>query len=238
MKTKDQILDKKHYIGIIIGLIVVLLLMMPVFYINKIDVVNNNFYSSEEIIVASEVGEKHMLDFSYTKAEDKIEVLPYIEKADIKYIFPGKIEINIVEKKPFVYLDFMGSYVCVNENAQVIEQTNTRKHELPVVKGIECEKFIVGDTLQIDNMDKWLCVVKIIEYLQKYSFANKIEAIDVYDIEEIHLYVDNLDAIMGNIGDFDKKIKVLIKIHQDYDMGILDFRAYSTRGDVLFKPIT
>lgn len=238
MKTKDQNSRRKIYIGIIIGAIIILLFMMPVFYIHKVDVVNNSVYSKEDIIEAAQIKEKHILDFSYIRVEDKIKQLPYIEDAKIEYVFPGKLKIEVMEKKPFAYLDFSGGHICVNEQGQVIEQTNVKRHELPTIKGVSFDRFKVGEVLEVQELEEWNCAVEVIKHLEKHLFTDKIKAIDVYNIEEIHLYVDNLDVIMGNIGDFDKKIEVLIKIHEEYDMGILDFRAYSTRGEVLLKPIT
>ena len=59
--------------------------------------------------------------------------------------------------------------------------------------------------------------------LIQYDYVNKIKKIDVHNMEEIHLYVDKLDVIMGDIGDFDKKIEVLIQIYEEqgFSMGEL-----------------
>ena len=76
----------------------------------------------------------------------------------------------------------------------------------------------MGETLPILNEDHWFVAQEVMEKLMKYDYATKINEIDVHNMEEIHLYVDKLDVIMGDIGDFDKKIMVLIQTYEGNDI--------------------
>lgn len=203
----------KRYIGIIIGILVLLFFMMPICYIQSIEVTNNKYYSAEEIIETSGIEKKHLLDLAYFAATDKLMTLPYLEKVTIKYQFPGKVIIDLVEKAPFAYVRFKGTYLCLNEQGQVIEQSQEKYHEVPIIDGLKFNSFKNAETLPILNQDHWLTAVEVVNRLEKYDYADKINEIDVHNIEEIHLYVDKLDVIMGDIGDFDKKIEVLIQIY-------------------------
>ena len=203
----------KRYVGIIIGILVLLFFMMPICYIQSIEVTNNKYYSAEEIIETSGIEKKHLLDLAYFAATDKLMTLPYLEKVTIKYQFPGKVIINLVEKAPFAYVRFKGTYLCLNEQGQVIEQSQEKYHEVPIIDGLKFNSFKNAETLPILNQDHWLTAVEVVNRLEKYDYADKINEIDVHNIEEIHLYVDKLDVIMGDIGDFDKKIEVLIQIY-------------------------
>lgn len=203
----------KRYVGIIIGILVLLFFMMPICYIQSIEVTNNKYYSAEEIIETSGIEKKHLLDLAYFAATDKLMTLPYLEKVTIKYQFPGKVIIDLVEKAPFAYVRFKGTYLCLNEQGQVIEQSQEKYHEVPIIDGLKFNSFKNAETLPILNQDHWLTAVEVVNRLEKYDYADKINEIDVHNIEEIHLYVDKLDVIMGDIGDFDKKIEVLIQIY-------------------------
>lgn len=203
----------KRYIGIIIGILLLLFFMMPICYIQSIEVTNNKYYSAEEIIETSGIEKKHLLDLAYFAATDKLMTLPYLEKVTIKYQFPGKVIIDLVEKAPFAYVQFKGTYLCLNEQGQVIEQSQEKYHEVPIIDGLKFNSFKNTETLPILNQDNWLTAVEVVNRLEKYDYVDKINEIDVHNIEEIHLYVDKLDVIMGDIGDFDKKIEVLIQIY-------------------------
>lgn len=232
--------DYKVKIGIIIGIIVILILMMPICYVQKVEVYHNQFYTKEEIIKTSGIENKHLLDLGYFSMKEKISALPYIANVNIKYQWPGKIIIDITEKAPFAYVDFNGTYLCLNQQGQVIEQTQERYHEVPLIAGIKFSSFKNGETLPIENEDLWFVAQEAIEKLHKHDYLSKISKIDVHNIEEIHLYVDNLDVIMGDIGDFDKKIETLIQIHdkEDYTMGYLDLSVAVTKKEAYISPIT
>lgn len=231
----------KRYIGIIIGILVLLFFMMPICYIQNIEVKNNKYYSAEEIIEASGIEKKHLLDLAYFDAKDKLMSLPYIASVNIKYQFPGKVIIDLVEKAPFAYVKFKGTYLCLNEQGQVIEQSQEKRHDLPVIDGLKFNSFKKAETLPILNQDNWLTAVEVLKSLEKYQYADKINEIDVHNIEEIHLYVDKLDVIMGGIGDFDKKIEVLIQVYEvnGFTMGELSIHP-DGKGEVVatLTPIT
>lgn len=231
----------KRYIGIIVGILALLFFMMPIFYIQDIEVKNNKYYSVQEIIEASGIEKKHLLDLAYFDAEDKLMALPYIAKVNIKYQFPGKVVIDLVEKAPFAYVRFKGTYLCLNEQGQVIEQSQEKYHKLPVIDGLNFNSFKNEETLPILNQDNWLTAVEVLRSLEKYNYVDKVNKIDLYNIEEIHLYVDKLDVIMGDIGDFDKKIEVLIQIYDvnGFTMGELSIHP-DGKGEIVatLTPIT
>lgn len=215
---------KMIYIGIIVGICILLLFMMPICYVQSIQIEHNRYYSDEEITATSGLERKHLLDIAVFSAKRKLLELPYISSATIKYEFPGKIIISVVEKAPYVYVMFKGTYLCLNEQGQVIEQSQEKYHELPVIEGIKFESFKVDEILPILNEEHWFAAQEAMTAIIRNNYVHKIKEIDVHNMEEIHLYVDKLDVIMGDIGDFDKKIVGLIQIYEGegFSVGQLD----------------
>lgn len=211
---------------------------MPVWNVKEITVENNGYYTKEEIIETSGIKTHSMLDLSFAHARQEIMKLSYIQNVNIKYKFPGNVIIEIVENAPFMYVPFSGSYLCLNEQGQVISQTNHLANPIPLVRGLNFSEFKIGEILGIQNDDAFLASKEIINTLQEYAYEDKVKEIDVYNLEEIHLYVDNLDVIMGGIGDFDKKLQWLIATHETYDMGILDLSQVVKSGQASLRPIT
>lgn len=240
MNNEQKTNNRKIYIGIILGIASLLLFMMPICYVHSIEVKNNQYYSEDEIIEASGIEKKHLLDLAYFSAKDKLLNLAYIAHANINYEFPGKIVIDLVEKAPYVYVKFKGNYLCLNEQGQVIEQSQEKYHEIPVMDGLKFEKFKVGETLPILNQEHWFVGQEVMTELIQYDYVNKIKEIDVHNMEEIHLYVDKLDVIMGDIGDFDKKIEVLIQTYEveGYSMGKLDISKWNKTKQATLTRIT
>ena len=240
MESEQKKKNRKIYIGIIAAIVVILMLMMPICYVQSVEVLNNQYYTEEEIVEASGLANKHLLDLAYFSAKDRLLDLTYIGNVNIKYKFPGKIVIDIVEKAPYAYVKFKGNYLCLNEQGQVIEQSQEKYHKIPVIDGLKFESFTVTETLPILNQDYWFVAQEVMNTLIKHNYVDKIIEIDVHNIEEIHLYVDKLDVIMGDIGDFDKKIKVLIQVYEveGYSMGELDISRFTETGDAILRRIT
>lgn len=229
------------YIGIGIGVVIILLFTMPIFRVQTIEVTNNRYYSKSEIIETSGIQKgQHIFDLSASTAKQQLSKLPYIAQVHISRKFPNKVKINVVEKAPYVYTKFKGNYLCLNEQGQVIEQSQEKYHPVPTVSGLYFERFKVGETLPILNQDNWFILQEIMEILTKYDYITKVKEVDVTNIEEIHLYIDKLDVIMGDIGEFNKKIEVLIQTYEvkGYSVGKLDISTWPKTGSATLRPIT
>lgn len=225
--------------GIIGGICIILLFVMPICYVQSIEVVGSHYYDEETIIEVSKIECKHLLDINDLFAKKRLEALPYVAQAEIKYDFPGKIQIHLSEKAPFAYAQFKGTFLCINKQGQVIEQTQKTHHKVPIITGLVFDYFVDNETLPIKNQEDWLVAQQLIQGLNEFEYASKVSKIDVHNIEEIHLYVDKLDVIMGDIGDFGKKIETLIVIHEEkgYTMGQLDLSGVNTKLNAVYlKP--
>jgi len=217
-------------------MVVVCILALPIWNVNHIEVQNNTHYTDDEIIRVAQVKKEHRLHISFKKAKNNLLKLPYIKSVSINYIFPGKMVIKLTEKEAFAYIPFMGSYLCLDENGQVIEQTDKKILSLPSIKGLNFTQFKVGDMLQVENKDHLAYAIQIIHLLKKYKYDTIINEIDIYNLEQIHLYVNNLHVIIGNIEDFDKKLQWLIETRKLYDVGILDL-SHIKNGQAILSPI-
>lgn len=242
MIDKQKKNKKRKYKIILAGIIIALLFMMPVCYVQSIEVKNNFFYTSEEIVETAGIKKGHVLDMNYFTAQNRLRALNYVADVKLNYEFPGKVIIDVSEKAPYAYVKFKGNFLCINEQGQVIEQSQGKYHEIPVISGIKFNEFKLGETLPILNEDHWFVAQEVMEKLLKYDYATKINEIDVHNIEEIHLYVDKLDVIMGDIGDFDKKIVFLIQTYEGNDInlsvGELDISGLNKTGYATLKKNT
>lgn len=239
MKREKEGVKKRFIYGISILILAgIIILLLPIWNVSLIDVENNNYYTKEEILEASKLQEgMHILSMRKKQAISKIKALPYIKNVTIVYRFPGKLTITVDEVEHIGYVPFFGTYLSLDAGGQVIAQVNEKKGDLPVIEGLIFDEFKIGDKLVIQNEDNFLTAVEIIRSLKKYNFTANVKTIDLTDIDEIHLYVEKLDVIIGNMRDFDKKIEWLIQTHKHYAMGVLDL-SYIEHGQAILKPLT
>lgn len=238
MKKYSAVQTKKWIYGIgIFSLLGISLLFLPIWYITEIDLVGNHYYNANEILKVAELEKgMHPLSINKKNVTKAIKSLPFIQKVNVSYQFPNHIKIEIEEQRPIGYVNFHDSYLCVNGDGKVLEQSKERRLKVPVLEGLIFEYFTVGDTLGENNEEKVQIMNEIIRVLDKYNFTEKIDSIDLSNLEQIHLYVNKLDVIIGNIRDFDKKIKWLVKVSEAYSMGILDLSSIE-HGQAVLTPL-
>lgn len=223
-------------IGAII-LFVVIILFLPVWYIQEIELVGNYYYNGNEILKVAALDKgMHPLSIDTKDAKKAIEGLPFIEHANVKYQFPNTLRVEVNEKRPLGYVAFHDSYLCINGDGTVLEQSKEKRLRLPVLEGLQFEYFVLGEKLGTENAEKVSTMNEMMGVFDKYGFTEKVTSIDLSNLEEIHLYVDKLDVIIGNIRDFDKKVKWLVKVNDGYSMGILDLTSIA-HGQAVLTPL-
>ena len=238
MRTHKTTQLKKWLYSIgIMSLLIITVIFLPVWHIQDIEVTGNYYYSKDEILQTGGFQvPMHPLSMNKKQALKKFSSLTFIDDISIDYHFPNSLTIEIVENELLGYVSFHDSFLCIDKEGRVLEQSKDKRFKLPIIEGLELESFLVGEKLGAKNDEKIKALTEMMSVLSKYDFSEKVDSIDISNLEEIHLYVDKLNVIIGNIRDFDKKIKWLIKVNVNYSMGILDL-SYIQHGQAVLTPL-
>lgn len=231
--------NKSILIGVLICSIVgIILLAAPIWYVNPIIIEGGSYYDNKEIL--SEAGlwsGMHILQLNKKRSTKQLLNLPYLDKAQISVTYPNKVKITILERKPIGYVPFSGTYLCIDKTGRVIDQKESQEqYDLPVVEGLRFSKFVLGEQLDVDNEEGIMATIEMTTLMEKYSLLDKAVKIDVEDIDRIHLYINSLDVIIGEMSDLDKKIQWLCEIIDQNKMGILDLSKVSN-GQAIMSPL-
>jgi len=234
-RKKIRFLFVTIFICSIIG---VMILSTPIWNISTIEIEGNLYYNNEEIINQSEIYKKmHILKINKKRSVKALQNLPYIHKAKISLTYPSSVNISIIERKPIGYVPFFGTYLSIDKTGQVLDQRESNELEgLPVVEGLKFDKFILGELLEVENEDSIMVIIEMTTLMEKYDLLDKAVKIDVEDLGKIHLYINSLDVIIGEMSDLDKKIQWLCEIIDNYEMGILDLSNVS-KGQAIMSPL-
>lgn len=145
------------YVLIVLGFLLagLILSLTVLFKTEKIEVkVEDNFYSSQEIIAASGL---HYQDNIFTSdksgAEKKLlEKFPYIKDVNIKAIIPDTINIDIeISKEAFAVRTDNLTYIS-NENSKVLKVIATADEvEVPIIEGVKVKDTKAGQTLDFES---------------------------------------------------------------------------------------
>ncbi len=223
----------------ICSLIAIILFSSSILRIKTITVSGSEYYSDEKIMAKAGVSlGMHVLQISKKRSIKQISTLPYVESVEVETIFPNTLNLKITQRKPIGYVPFSGTYLSIDKTGKIIDQTQSQEvYQLPVIEGLKFEKFVLGEQLEVENEDIILAIIEMTSLMEKYNLLNRGIKIDVGNSNKIHLYINSLDVIIGEINNLDKKIQWLCEIIDQYHMGVLDLSNVN-KGQAIMSPLT
>ncbi len=170
---------KKHYLLRFVILAAVMagmyfLLKSPIFYVTKIQVVGNKYYTPSQVIELSglETGKNLFFEVKAKPARDKLLETPYIKVAHIDKKPIGTIVITIEERPEFAAFPFGDEYVII-DNEGLVLRVSDKRPELPVLEGMNVEELTEGKPLKIG---------------QTYLLTDTLQLLEKMDEADLYFY--------------------------------------------------
>lgn len=124
------------------------------FKIQEINIENNEILKDQELIkVFSFLYNKNIIFLNSHELKKKIDQKSFIEKLEIKKIFPNKLVIKVFEKEPIaILIDKYQKKFYLGNKIDLIEYRKIPKYEnLPIVEGeLESFKILFNDLIKIN----------------------------------------------------------------------------------------
>ena len=129
------------------------------------------------------------------------------------------------------YVPYLDAFLSIDINGKVLTVTKNKNDNVPVIEGLTFDQFSVGGCLDEQNRNALDATARLLSLFRKYDLDNKvITKIDVANLNDIHLYTDNIYITFGSIQNADTKIRVLKEILAELRIsegvkGLLDIRV-------------
>ena len=204
-KSKKKKINKKILgfcsIIILVAIIVVLALTAPIFNITKIEINGNEKVSKDTIIALSgiKMGE-NIFRFNNDMIQN-VKQNTYIEKVEIQRKMPGTVVISVKERKIKYQINLINSYVYLDKNGYLLENSAERKN-VPVIVGfsIKEDEMLNEKRLKDNDLEKLANAAKIIEAAKAINIYNLITEVNVEDKNNTILYLESKSKKI-NVGD-------------------------------------
>ena len=101
--------------------------------------------------------------------------------------------------------------------------THTLDEDLPVIRGLKVGDFMLGESLDTTDTERYEAVVSVCTILKKHELSTVIKEVNVLALDDIILYTDEMDIHCGTMEDMEQKINAIAAILQEKDLpkGIL-----------------
>lgn len=236
----------------------VLLALSPLFAVYRIEVKGAVHYSEESLISLSgavkgengfrQVGSSpgNILMLRVGSAEQAIrQGCPYIKTVKVRYVLPGTIVIDTLERTAAAAVPFMGTSLLVDKEGFVLETLSPDSiPETPYINGLKFESYELGKKPEYTNPEAVQAAFRLLDELQALDrnrpekLYDSVDSVDVGDLSAISFSLQSrLKVKLGDMQDLNYKLSstktIFEKNIKKEDKGILDF----TSGEnPVFKP--
>lgn len=184
------------------------------FRIDTFQIRGETRYSREEILKASGIRQgDNLLRISKDEAGGSITAaLPYVERVNIKRVFPSTLRLEITEAVP--------SYVIVTEDTEyltsgkfrILEKGGSFDEALLRIRGIAHQPADPGKTFRFSSETQESRLRELLSECEAQSM-DKLSKIDMTDISSIRMLYDRrIIVILGTTGELQRKISAANRI--------------------------
>ncbi len=219
-------IDRKKFWLIVGGavLLVLLLLNSSIFSLKHVKLEGNERVSQEAILEDLDLAMgdnlfRYML--SHWNADPVVD--PRLSAVDIYIEWPNTVRIVVDESMTIGYVYFQGTYLCIDRKGQVAASTHTLDEDLPVIRGLEVGSFMLGESLDTSDTERYEAVVSVCSILRKHELSTVIKEVNVLALNDIVLYTDDMDIHCGGMDDMEQKVNAIAALlaKEDLPKGIL-----------------
>lgn len=219
-------IDRKKFWMIVGGVVLLLLLLLnsSIFSLKTVKLEGNQRVSQEAILedLDLEMGD-NLFRYMLTHWNFEPVVDPRLSEMDIYIEWPSTIRIVVDESMTIGYVYHQGTYLCIDRKGQVAASTHTLDEDLPVIRGLKVGDFMLGESLDTTDTERYEAVVSVCTILKKHELSTVIKKVNVLALDDIILYTDDMDIHCGTMEDMEQKINAIAAILQEKDLpkGIL-----------------
>ena len=200
--------------GSVSVLVMAVLIIFGLFRVQEITVTGNKNFSEETIknTILKDGLCQNTLYFmwKYSDRSRAEEALPFLSSIEAEMKSLAKIHLKVSEKSAVGYTQALGKYVYFDKNGMVIENSQKKHDDIPLVTGLTIEAVDLYERLKTTDEEKFSNVVLISEMLRAVGLIP--DEIRYSTKNELILIFQKLNVMMGDETSMEEKVSVLATI--------------------------
>ena len=245
-RKKGKAIKSVLILIVLFGSAAAVLMFSPLLLLWDIQVNETVNYTADEIIEAAgiEKGENaikylggsfnHLVNLRMGAAESNINKLPWVKFSEVRYVIPDKVYITVTERNAIAWIRYFGNYLLVDEEGYVLDVASELDGSYPEIRGVQLDKFTLGDKIQTKEPEKITVLVQLLQGLNVVDTDSPQKLIDVLDWidipknRELLFSLDNrITAKVKMDDDLIYRLSYLKELYYNYikpeERGMIDF---------------
>lgn len=212
----------------------------PMFDVTEVQVTGNNKIESELFSgEADALKGQNIFLFDMDMLHSILSKQPYFSSIESKRTLPGKVDIEITEKKAEIYYLKDGVAYLLERNSTLLEIGGNQVQGMTIL--IDSEEIpSLGERLYSEDSKKGI-FLKEFRYLQERNISDTlIETVDLTDMSRIRTYYRDIEIILGYDDSLKDKLNKAINIIEGGSLqekkGYIDL-SYPEKPVVFIEPV-
>lgn len=198
------------------------------FHISNIEVIGNEKITDEKLILASGIIiDENIFKVNLKMAKDNVFLHPYVKNVKINRKLPNKIIISVEERKEVAIINYVGSYVYIDEEGIILNILSEKKDEQTIeIYGLEINNPKIGDKLAFRDEDIQNKIFEFINNSRDLGLSSSYEKITIGENNHISIYIhDGGEVAFGTLDDVKYKLNFLISILNELEVKNQGYRV-------------
>lgn len=181
---------------IVLGLAIICISFLLLFYVQKIEVTGNEYCKEEEVLSVIKT-DQFSFNSLYVLIRHKSSVpsMPKcLEEMNVSMRNPWTIRIKVKEKPIVGFVYEEKDYVYFDKTGLVVLKSNTYIEGVPSIEGIEVGKTKLYEKLNNENEDMFTSILETTEQVKRFELAPDRIA---YSESGVELYFGTIRVLLG-----------------------------------------
>ncbi|MCL2372536.1 MAG: FtsQ-type POTRA domain-containing protein [Defluviitaleaceae bacterium] len=191
-----------------------LFLASPYFNIREIEIAGNYNVSQAEILAKLDFGNNtNILFANLSAARRRVLENFHIGYVSIQRDIPGRLYVTVQERRVVAYIEHVpGSFLSIDDQGRVIEVRSYFTEPLPVLEGVQFNRFVLGELLDVPETYSFRTVVLYAQLLNQYDLIHRVSHMIVSDPYNVRIMIGNIEFNVGDAAGADEKIRTVVAI--------------------------
>lgn len=210
-KQKKKRKKKLIFLLVFLGVFAILTyIAIEGFTIKQVEVDGNALYSDKQI-KDSVLNDEYSWNALYVTLKYRlfpVKEMPFIDEMEIELLSMHKIRINVYEKAIIGYFEANNQNVYFDKEGFVVEISKRLIEDAPRVEGLQCQKVVVYEKLNLDDNTALPLLLTFSQQLQKYDLSP-----DTIEFRSGHTLSAGFGELTIQLGDSDYLVEKVMRLN-------------------------
>ena len=190
--------------------------------VNEVSVGGHTHYSSEEVeaMFFDEGLSRSPLVILYKRLFGGWEI-PQLESYDLTFDGLTAVNIQVKEKKLYVYVPHFGSNLFFDKDGVVVKSSSETFKDVIKVSGLQVESAVLNEPLQVENEKNFKLVATVIDFISSNQIKldsvtmylySAVDEISIYSGSSVQMKMGDITVLLGKNVDMQEKLLDLIQM--------------------------